>query len=524
MTSVGQVLRWLDEASALERRTTAAVVVAVVALLTASLVPAPTEVADAPPAASAAPGMDDGPATTPGVVVAGGDADGTSGVTTPSVAGPPLPGAVSTVPEASAGERTGGGAAPTGPLTATDRGVSADSIKLGFGMADWALAADLGVVPGIRGDASEVVDALVDYANERGGVLGRRIEAVKVTTSFIDPAQQRQKCVELTETEKVFTVIDSFAFSVETSTACITAEHETLLLSGFPGTSENARLGFPYHVSLYKDDNRKMKDLVAAATSAGFFDPSNGFERLGIFSEACTPSMLDAPTDGLFAHLRAAGITEWTDFRFDCAESGAGNGGSAEAVLKFKQDGVTHVLVAVHPPLLRDFLHAANGSRFFPEYFAGDYFNIIMGGLVDEYEPNGFDGALAVTQTYAGEGEVGKPLAPLAQKCSDIVTEHGLEPVEATPPDYLGDDIEVLQLCENFLLFLQVATAAGPNLTRATWVDALSRVGEFRGASTDLARFDRPGKMNGGDSTKLVQWHRDCRCWRQLTEFGPAAG
>lgn len=96
-----------------------------------------------------------------------------------------------------------------------------------------------------------------------------------------------------------------------------------------------------------------------------------------------------------------------------------------------------------------------------------------------------------------------------------------LRPTTASP---VRAYVEVLQLCENFLLFLQVATAAGPNLTRATWVDALARVGEFRGASTDLARFDRPGKRNGGDSMKLAKWHRDCRCWKQLTEFGPAAG
>ena len=521
MSFVEPLLRWMQEASARERRTTAAVVVAATALVTVALVPAPSEkdgrglevgaapASGDPTGATIAPGGGVGPVTG-----AGGQTD--VGAAVPDVA------ARGSATITTLGTGGGSTSVPDARLTATDRGVSADAIKVGFTIANFTPAQQYGIAPGQRTDVSQAIDALVAHANERGGVLGRRIEAVKVSPDLINEPDQRQKCVELTETEGVFAVIDSFAFSFETSSACVTAEHKTLLVTENPGSSANVRLGFPYLVSVQKDDNRKMKDLVWAADGAGFFDPAHGFERLGLLEDGCSPDVFDAP-DGLEAHLRAVGVTEWTKFRTGCTTPAEVHSGATQAALRFKQDGVTHVLLAGRPGVVTAYLDAAGRADYAPAYFAGDFLNIILGGLVDDYDER-FDGALGVTQTHAGEGTVGKPLSAGVQRCSDILTDHGVDPIVAEPPDDIGDDVEVLALCENFLLFLQVAAAAGPDLTRATWFEALAGVGDYRGATTDLARFDRRGKMTGGDTTKLVQWHRDCRCWKELTEFGPAAG
>lgn len=520
MTAWAQLLRWMDEASRRERRTSAVVIVVVVGLVTAALVPEPPARSNALDA-SGLPGVeyDAGPGTSALVAEAGG---GGQRVPSATATGAAAPGSATTAPALAGSGDPGREVGATVPLRATDRGVAADAIKVGFGIIGWVSAVDAGIVTGMRADVSEAIDAFVEHANDRGGVLGRRIEPVKVSPNLMSRDDQRQKCIELTESEGVFAVVDSWAFWLETSSACITAEHQTILVSGSPGSADNVRLGFPYAVSPYKDDNRKMKDLVVAAEAAGYFNPTQGFEKLGILADQCAPSILDAPGDGLHARLEAAGVTSWSEFRSGCEPTDAD--GSQQAVLQFRQDGVTHVLAVTRPPVVKGFLDAAAASQFFPEYFVGDYLNLILGGLVDEYEPSGFDGALGVTQTHAGEGAVDKPLSPLAQACSDILEEHGLPPITSAPPDDLGDDLEVLELCENFFLFLQVATAAGPELTRATWIDALPRVGEFRGASTDLSRFDRPGKTTGGETMKLVQWHRDCTCWKELTDFGPAAG
>ena len=528
MTLLVQFRLWLRGASVTERASTAVATMLVVILLAWALGPAPAGRIGQPFDGGALVPTGDGLGADAG---AGITDDGALGAVSPGVSATTsstLPGARDTIiePRPASGHEGTAGSVPTGPLTATDRGVTAEAIKVGFTVIDLAGIDELGISPNVRPDASRAIDAFVDYANKRGGVLGRRIEAFKVKPQLLNTDHQRQKCVELTQTHGVFAVMDSFAFGAETSTACITAENKTLLLNGNPGSADNVRLGFPYHVSVHKDDNRKMKDLAAAAKASGFFDPATGFRKLGIFSDACisSSSIFDSPTEGLKAYLTAAGVKGWSEFRIsDCDPAGAQRGG-AQAVVQFKDDGVTHVLLASRPPVVESYLNAAGSARYYPKYFSGDYMNLAVGGLTDKYEPEGFDGALGVTQTHAGEGAIGKPLPPLTQTCSEILTDHGLEPISSAPPRDISDDIEVLELCESFLLFLQVATAAGPDLTRATWVNALAGIGDFRAAVVDLARFDRRGKMTGGDTVKLIKWHRSCTCWHELTDFGPAAG
>ncbi|HUQ39735.1 MAG TPA: ABC transporter substrate-binding protein [Acidimicrobiales bacterium] len=524
--------RWLHVAPSLERAVTAAVTALVMAVVAWALVPAPPERPldqlggglGAAPEPGVADFTDTGPTTEGSLPTT---ADGSHSV------GPSLPGDARGSSTAggpggtsSPGRGTTGGASGSSPpqrLTATDRGVTASAIKVGFAVIDWSGANSLGFFPEMRADVSKAVDAMVDYANQRGGVLGRRIQPVKVTPDLTNEADQRQKCLELTETHGVFAVMSAVAFPAQTATACITTEHKTFLLSGNPGSSAHVRAGYPYDVAIFKDDNRKMRDLVSAASSNGFFDPAKGFRKLGVFVITCaTTAHVDAP-DGLKAYLREAGIKEWSEYRPECTAQGGQRSGP-EAVLQFQQDGVTHVFIASNPPPAEALVNAAGRAGFHPKWFVGDYFNLIVGPFTHKFHPEAFDGALGVTQTHAGEGVVGKPLAPTTQTCSKILTDHGLAPISSAPPKDLGEDMEILQLCEQFLLFLEVAKAAGPQLTRSSWAAALPTIGDFDGALSDLSRFDRRGKTTGGDTMKLVTWKKDCTCFKELSGFRPAPG
>ena len=509
MTRAASFRQWSRQASARERAVTAAVAVAVVLLVAAALVPAPPHRTDNPLAAdtgdSAGATADSAPATA-GTTPTDALAEGQSGTPT-------------TRPAASSAV---GHDRRTTALTATDTGVTANTIKVGFAFADLDLVQEYGAKPHLREDVSEAIDSFVDYANKRGGVLGRRIEAVKKQVVFAPPRDQRPACIEFTEEDRVFAVIDTFVYWLESDIACITTEHHTLLVNGVPTSAAGLAASAPYQVSVHKDDNRKMKDLVSAAKSTGFFDRANGFRRLGILFDACEPSIIDGPTNGLKAYVRSAGITTWSEYEMTCSDLGSLQTDAARAIQRFALDDVSHVLLAVHPGHMKAFLPAADEAGFHPEYFVGDYLNIIVGGFVQDY-PESFHGAVGVTSTHIGEGTIGKPLPPLAQRCSEILVDHGVAPITSGPPDDINNDIEVLELCENFMLFLDAATRAGPHLTRASWLDGLSQVGEFHGATVDVARFGR-GKRDGGDTMKLVEWHFGCTCWKQVTGFAPAAG
>ena len=49
-----------------------------------------------------------------------------------------------------------------------------------------------------REDIPQVVDALVDWANDNGGIHGRKIVPVKKNVDLISPKDQRNKCLEFT--------------------------------------------------------------------------------------------------------------------------------------------------------------------------------------------------------------------------------------------------------------------------------------------------------------------------------------
>src|SRR5207247_10892491 len=102
----------------------------------------------------------------------------------------------------SAGSTSGGTAKIV--LRATDRGVTADSIKVGFSIISLGGLNLAGYASGTRDDMTAVVDALVDNANKEGGVLGRKIVADKKYIDLLRADAQRQGCLHFIDTDGGF--------------------------------------------------------------------------------------------------------------------------------------------------------------------------------------------------------------------------------------------------------------------------------------------------------------------------------
>jgi hypothetical protein len=111
------------------------------------------------------------------------------------------PAAAATATEEATPEAT---AEPT--LTASYRGVTEDSIKIGVVLFDLDAILDLGVDVGY-GDQTQHIQIAIDELNASGGILGRMIEPVYRTISPVDTTQSDAVCIELTEDEEVFLTI-----------------------------------------------------------------------------------------------------------------------------------------------------------------------------------------------------------------------------------------------------------------------------------------------------------------------------
>src|SRR5439155_23502739 len=125
---------------------------------------------------------------------------------------------------------TGGGGksttTATPQLTASFRGVTADSIKIGIVIIDYKTIADF--VDFTRGDQQKIAQSFVDDINANGGVLGRKIVPVYKTYKPIGNQDTLAICTALTQDEKVFAVLGVFIDFSGDSQLCLTRDHQTI--------------------------------------------------------------------------------------------------------------------------------------------------------------------------------------------------------------------------------------------------------------------------------------------------------
>lgn len=413
----------------------------------------------------------------------------------------------------------GGGSGTTTPvaLTASDTGITKDTVKLGFAVFDLGGAQQVaGSVPGFRDDTPAVIDALVKHANDTGGVHGRRIVPVKKAVDLINAGDQHSKCTAFAKDDKVFAVVDSFNFLYPQTRACLTVDNRVPLVTHEGGTVAEMTKAAPMQISGAPTHNRQAQLWVAAAKQDGFFDPAQGFKRLGILTDNCDRNSVDDPKTGLKAWLRNVGVDTWTEVEINC-DYNTMTGTGPSSTLAMRRDGVSHVMLGVYSLAARSFIQAAAAQKYDFEYYASDYRGPTSDGIAKDFDPDQYDRVRGVTTWRTGEQAAGKPLGPRALACSKILTDAGLKPVTA----YVWD-AEALMLCDNLDIFLRAARAAPPNLKRADVGTAAQRLPEFDLSWDYPARF-APGLFSAGGRTQWarLEWRRECTCWHQIR--GPEA-
>ena len=114
-------------------------------------------------------------------------------------------------------------------LTATDTGVTADSIKIA------AVFPDLSVLGRDSGDLEAKFQAAVDAVNQSGGVIGRQIELIFSAYVPIGEADAEALCVRNVEDEGVFAVV---GILLRDMPLCYTEFNDTIVINAFETTSE----------------------------------------------------------------------------------------------------------------------------------------------------------------------------------------------------------------------------------------------------------------------------------------------
>lgn len=422
--------------------------------------------------------------------------------------GPTSASAPGSRPGATAVQPAAPGTSPTGqPLRASDTGVAADKIRFALLIPDTGGASDAGFDVGL-GDQADMIQALVDDQNARGGVNGRLLEPVPVTFDALTPEDHSAACVEANEDHKVFAGISSTAYN-DAALVCFTVTYGRPFVN-FTGVNNGV-----YAQAAGNLFSAGMSNERAGANAAAEFD------RLGLFADGNGRKL----KVGVIGNENNDGVTAFADTArslgyavHDARVTGSAAQVQAQIPIRIsemRRDGVEVVLLAMNLINSTVFVQQAEGQGWQPEYRVSDLVVMASDGAAERM-PRSFDGALGITGTRAGENNADFPTQSEGRECIRVYEAHTGRTLDPQSSE-VGS---LAAVCGSFRIFVEGAGRAGADLTAASFSAGLRTWTSFVPVALFTGSFG-PAKFDAGDATRLIRWSADCTCFTPVTDPSP---
>jgi len=413
------------------------------------------------------------------------------------------------------------GADASTPLTATDRGVTADTITVAFLIVELGGVSQFGFsVPGFDPETQQgFVRAFVDNINAGGGVLGRKIEPKFFLYDPTNPSSGQAACRAATQDNKIFAAVDVGSALDFPGQLCFTVQNATPLIEfgGFGTTREMYDKSAGRLVTTLPSGVRSLANTAHELIEQRLLDG----KRIGIVDRDF-PGTVKTVTDGMVATLERLGhkVTYRADLSSD---NGVAASQIPVTVQQMRSHGVDAVMLLMDFITATELVHTAERSGYTPTYFVSDFGamtnDIVLSAMTSSFR------AVGVTTMRTGEWRVDTPEPAVDAACREIYARAVGRAVERDETDYAGS----LQACGMIDLFVRAAVGAGPTLTRAGWVDNVPRIGALPYPSFGGMSF-RPGKLDGADHIRLLEYEASCParggdgsapCWMPRGSFRP---
>jgi hypothetical protein len=384
----------------------------------------------------------------------------------------------------------------SGELTASARGVTADTITIGYAYLDFDLLVSQGLASSGYGDQELAFQTIVDAINADGGVNGRQIEVVYSPYSPLGTEDAEAVCLELTQDNEVFAVLGGFLGPAEPANTCIAGQQETILVGGVLSDERLAEARAPWITD--RAPRSELADvLLTLLESEGMLEGRS----VALVTNTDAQDAHDAIVSALTEH----GVEPVEDLALDAPIGDFPAEDAAWAALgeRVRSSGADTVLVAGNPSsTIRNV--AALGLEV--EIWALDPETLLNLGTSVNLE----DARGVLSAAQPGDLLEAESFA----ECRDTFLEANPD-VTILPPEELGetdeDVLSGLSLACNFLdLFVAVATAAGPELTNESFAAAIEGgdLADFSIATQPFASLG-PDKFFSNDSFRLVVFDPD---------------
>jgi hypothetical protein len=393
------------------------------------------------------------------------------------------------------------------------RGVTATRIDVVFPVVNLEqLASQLG----FEGDVeySEQVEAIklfVKVINDKGGINGRKINPIISRFDPTNEADMRALCKDWTEgSPAAFAVLDGVGDWSGDNQLCVTQEGHTPFIGQWSTVSNWTQKGAPYLWWTGPDDAAILQATVNWGLSSGLLGNNR---TVGVIASDRASDQL-ALNQYLLPDLERAGVTPVVEtIAADPAETATTNTEAPLVVQKLRSAGVNSVIPLIPFNVFFPVLQAQTQQQYFPKLLLSDYESSIESalGLIPVPYTKALNSQEGVTTETLGGVDDSRPQAeggydPSVRSC--FATWHRAYPQvpKGNQTYYLEEQGPVQGWCQEIRLFAAAATAAGRNLNRRTFVQAMSKISNFPGGYSPILSFG-PKKFYGPTEFQVVRLH-----------------
>jgi len=402
-------------------------------------------------------------------------------------------------------------------------GVTTSTITFGVpfaldtGAANAAAAGAGNIDPG---DLRDYYNILVADVNRTGGVAGRRLVPAYYQTSTMSSesaeSQLNAACQHWAYDVKAFVFLDA---RLESARACA-EQHGMLSFSGGGNAVTRTFLRYPHYL---EPSGVALEDYEGATVS--------GLAKTDYYGKAPVigivtwdhPDFRTAVRDGMVPELAKLGfkpkVVSYVKVPASYADAGGTSASVSSAVLKFRQEGVTHVFIADGPAgvalglvITALWIKAAGSQGYYPRYGFNDLNGPQAALDAHLWGPDDVRGARVVTASNADD-RTDAGVAPNRARiaCLALMRRHGM------PMDNIEAKFAMIHACDNIWFLRAVLGTARAPVNRDRFVALTEALGTtYRGPATYRNELS-PTRHGGVAGFRRMALDDGCGCYKYIS-------